>query len=651
MSDNKLQILLLDDDDNLRLTLAGIIEAKGMLPISCATIEEAQAAVAAQDIDVALVDLRLGANSGIRFLQAVREQRRDTECIVLTGYASQQAAIDAVNQGAYSFVQKPFDVEQLLLTIRRAAEKRAANRLLRKNEERYRHISELFSDCAYSYLIAPNGTIELEWLVGGFEQITGHKTIEADWTEAWTELIHPDDHQQLHSNLEQLLLHQISTSTFRVVRPDGTVRWLEESSRLNQTSRPGWLRVLGAARDITEKKDAEIERESLQKLVASQERLAVIGQLSAGIAHDFDNILGVITLQAQMVSLTQELNPRNNERIALIQQQVQHASHLIQQILDFGRQSVLERQPLDMRAALEQQTSLLRRTLPEDIEIRLIDGGDDYTILADPTRIQQIVMNLAVNARDAMPNGGTLEIELTRTNSPAGDFPMGSPAGGDEWVAFSVRDTGMGIPPDVLKRIFEPFFTTKRARKGTGLGLAQVQGIVDQHGGHIQVSSTEGQGTTFTVYLPAQAHKVVVAQPKQEIRTSLGDAQTVLIVEDDDILREALQETIEMFGYQTLSAANGLEALQVLKTPDVQPDLILSDLVMPQMGGVALLNALHESNNTTPVVILTGHPLDNDEEIFVMPFVRATLMKPVSPDILANTLASALETTPAHPLE
>lgn len=646
MNNSQIQVLLLDDDDNLRMTLAGIVEVKGMRPVSCATVNEALAAVTAQEIDVALVDLRLGANSGLHFLQALRRQNSDTECIVLTGYASQQAAIDAVNEGAYSFVQKPFDMEHLLLTIRRAAEKRASNRLLRRNEERYRHISELFSDYAYSYLIAPDGKIELEWLVGGFEQITGRKITDAEWSEARNEAIHPDDHPHMQKGLERLLANRTDTSTYRVVRPDGAVRWLEEFTRLDHASDAGWVRVLGAARDITERKDAELEREALQKLVASQERLATIGQLSAGIAHDFDNILGVITLQAQMISLTQDLNQRNNERVALIQQQIQHASHLIQQILDFGRQSVLERQSLDLRATLAQQISLLQRTLPEDIDIRLDAGKDDYTILADPTRIQQIVMNLAVNARDAMPNGGTLTFTLFRTHSLAGDSAV-NPITGEEWIALEVRDSGTGIAPDVLNRIFEPFFTTKRARKGTGLGLAQVQGIVGQHGGHIQVSSTEGQGTTFTVYLPAQERQVQASPPRQETAIALGDAQTVLVVEDDEILREALQETIEMFGYRTVPAANGLEALEVLAAPDQRPDLILSDLVMPQMGGVALLNALDERQSTTPVVILTGHPLDNDPEIFGMPFVRATLMKPVSPDLLADTLAAALKTTRA----
>jgi two-component system cell cycle sensor histidine kinase/response regulator CckA len=243
--------------------------------------------------------------------------------------------------------------------------------------------------------------------------------------------------------------------------------------------------------------DVNQERE-IQAQLQQQERLAAVGQLAAGIAHDFNNIMASIVLYAQMVARSPELPECDQERMAVINQQAWHASQLIQQILDFSRRAVLERRSLDVLSLLKEHVKLLERTLPEHIRTELNYGQDEYTVQADPTHVQQMVTNLAVNARDVMPSGGTLRIGLERITVEPRKSPILPEMEAGKRIRLTVSDTGTGIPPDVLPHIFEPFFTTKEPGEGSGLGLAQVHGIVGQHGGRIDVETQVGEGTTFS---------------------------------------------------------------------------------------------------------------------------------------------------------
>jgi PAS domain S-box-containing protein len=270
----------------------------------------------------------------------------------------------------------------------------------------------------------------------------------------------------------------------------------------------GWVVVV---RDVTQ------ERE-IQGRVQEQERLAAVGQLAAGIAHDFNNILATIVLYAQMSARSPELPPLVRERMNTISEQAKRATELIQQIIDFSRRARLERRPMDLLAFLQEQIKLLERTLPATINITLINEGDQHFVNADPTRLQQVITNLALNARDAMPEGGALSFELSGTQIGVGEQAAlpGMEAG--DAAVLKVSDTGEGITREVLPHIFEPFFTTKPAGRGAGLGLSQVWGIVKQHEGYIRVDSQAGQGTTFLIYLPA------LQTPQQESSTGEGIA-------------------------------------------------------------------------------------------------------------------------------
>ena len=387
--------------------------------------------------------------------------------------------------------------------------------------------------------------------------------------------------------------------------------------------------------------DATHERQ-VQDQLQQQERLAAVGQLAAGIAHDFNNIMAVMVLYAQMGLQTPNLPDKLHGHLHTIHNQARRATDLIQQIVDFSRSAALERRPLDLMPFVKELVKLLERTIPEHIAVSFCHGGDDYVVSADPTRIQQVVMNLALNARDAMPDSGELCFTLARVRvDDAKRTPLPDMAAG-EWIRLTVEDSGSGIPSEALPHIFEPFYTTKAPGLGSGLGLAQVWGIVKQHEGHVDVVTEVGKGTRFIIFLPAmeESHPPPFDQTaKAFIR---GQGEVILIVEDDTALREALVDTLELLNYRVVQAANGREALSVLEQNEKEIELVLSDLVMPEMGGEALFHAIRRRSLDTPVVIMSGHPMESELERLQADGLADWLLKPPCQETLAEAIASAL---------
>jgi CheY-like chemotaxis protein len=336
---------------------------------------------------------------------------------------------------------------------------------------------------------------------------------------------------------------------------------------------------------------------------------------------------------------------------------------LIKQILDFSRHSALERQPLDLVPLLKEHVKLLERTLPENIQVALTVKADgrgrtSCMVNADPTSIQQVIMNLAVNARDAMPGGGKLAIGLECIQVAPDVAPPLPELKAGSWLKLTVSDTGSGIAPDILPYIFDPFFTTKAPGKGTGLGLSQVYGIVTHHDGVVDVQSQLANDdhpghTTFTLYLPALVDAASASLPTEPAAVVRGNRETLLVVEDNGAMRQALVDSLEALNYRVLEAGDGLEALQIVEqyrafAPGSGYDiaLILSDLVMPEMGGMAFLRALRQRGIGIGVVLLTGHtqedPLENPEEQEAAAAPVDWLVKPPSLARLAQVVARAL---------
>jgi two-component system, cell cycle sensor histidine kinase and response regulator CckA len=389
-------------------------------------------------------------------------------------------------------------------------------------------------------------------------------------------------------------------------------------------------------------------REAQSQLV-QQERLAAVGQLAAGIAHDFNNILAVITLYIDLSLNAPDLPFQHRKRLGIVGTEARRAADLVQQILDFGGRAVLQSYSFDLATLLQEQVELWRRTVPESIQIHFAAETADCLVKADPTRLQQLFTNLILNARDAMPDGGDLRLNVEQLHLGYHDTaPLPGMAAGD-WARITISDNGAGISATTLPHIFEPFFTTKGTDQGSGLGLAQVYGIVTQHNGYIDVQSAEGRGTTFTIYLPALVTTPLVETAVSQPTAPQGQGETILVVEDNEAFREVLAITLAELNYQVVTAADGHEALAILEqdgegeTPGPAIALVLSDLVMPNMGGKALLQTMRQRGLTTPFLILSGHPMEAERRQSLQTLGYAGwLLKPVATEELAAAVARAL---------
>ncbi len=399
----------------------------------------------------------------------------------------------------------------------------------------------------------------------------------------------------------------------------------------------GWIVQI---RDVTSERSAQVQQRS-------QERLAAVGQLAAGLAHDFNNIMSVIILYAEMLLQVPGRSAQDVERLRTITQQGQRAAQLIQQILDFSRKSVMEQHPFDLVPFLREMEGLLTRTLPETIRVRVVTEGERFMLYGDPARIRQVCINLGLNAREAMPDGGELRFTLSPFTLREGEAPPCVDMGPGAWIRMMVTDSGSGIKPDVLPHIFEPFFTTKSPAQASGLGLAQVYGIVQQHHGHIDVVSPRDAGTTFSLYFPVHAAPVVSAAPVEENGADRGKGETILVVEDNDATRSSVSEILSSLGYRVLQASDGRHALEVYANESGRIDLVLSDLVMPGMGGSELVRTLEVTAPQQRFLLMTGYPLGSTRELLESGKVH-WLQKPLSKAKLVRAIREALGDEPAQ---
>lgn len=402
--------------------------------------------------------------------------------------------------------------------------------------------------------------------------------------------------------------------------------------------------AIAIVRDITERKEME---ERLRR----QERLAAIGQLAAGIAHDFRNLLTTIILYAQLGLRAPGVPPALTSNLEIVIGEARKASDLVQQILDFSSRSLIERQSLGLADFVRDVIAILRRTIPENIHIAFEVGPGKFIVEADAGRIQQVLTNLALNARDAMPAGGTLRIGLQYLYLRPGVSPplpemvsaiqniQGSPAH-STWVCLSVADTGIGMTDTVRAHLFEPFFTTKEVGQGVGLGLAQVYGIVRLHDGYVGVETEMGKGTTFRIYLPASETEVEDIAEETPV-APLGHGETILLVEDHTHLRAAGESILQELGYHVLTASNGREALAVFRAnPEIA--LVITDLVMPEMGGEALVYELKRLAPACRVLAITGYTMQVGVRTLKDAGFFDVVHKPFDTDTLAQVIYRAL---------
>jgi PAS domain S-box-containing protein len=514
-------------------------------------------------------------------------------------------------------------------------ERKQAEEALRESEEKYRLVSENIPVTVYSAL--PDEHSTNLFLSGRMEELTGYPPERfLQDPKLWTTVVHPDDSARVWEKIEAHREKKCPLDVeYRIVTKDGDVKWVRDRATPMLDENGEILRINGFMEDIT-------ERKHLEKQVRLQERLAAVGQLAGGIAHDFNNFLTTIMLYTQILlrkpSLPQDLAPVAET----ILEESRRAAQLVRRILDFSRRSLIETRPVDLAACVEETADILRCTLPENIQLRLDVGAEEYTVNADQARIQQVMMNLALNARDAMPRGGELCIGLSLTQVKAGDEPPIAEMTSGEWVCLSVSDTGTGMTEEVQSHLYEPFFTTKGPR-GTGLGLAQVYGVVKRHGGHIGVETQMGRGTTFRIYLASHEATEPVESHKPPSTLPQGRGEIILLVEDENKVREVGREILESLGYRVVIAADGREAMQVYRSAE-RVDLVLTDLVMPEMGGKELAQELKKIAPRVKVLAITGYTLVEDVEELKQEGVLDVVQKPFEVKTLAKVVRRTLDT-------
>ena len=391
-------------------------------------------------------------------------------------------------------------------------------------------------------------------------------------------------------------------------------------------------------RDVTAER---IKRQRIER----KERLSAVAQLAAGIAHNFNNTLTVIIGFSELLQRDPSLNDKARSHLEYIIQQGHRASQFVRQILDFTRQSVSERQPLDLSLLLREVSKQWTRTLPGHIRVIFDPSPGKYWVLADVSKMHQVLNNLVQNAVDAMPLGGELRVELGRLllrPEMTKPFPEMQPG---QWVVLSLSDTGTGIAPEHITRIFEPFFSTKEVGKGAGLGLAQVHGIVRQHEGVIDVISSVGKGTTFRIYLPAMEAKDI-AQLKSPVygadKLIRGNGEKILLVEDEKMVLETTKTMLEDLGYQVLTAIDGRRALKLYELARDEIALVITDMIMPEMDGAALFIALKEINPDVRVLVSTGYPQGEKTSALLAMGVLDCVEKPTDFVELSRVIGRAL---------
>jgi len=461
--------------------------------------------------------------------------------------------------------------------------------------------------------------------------------------EAWRDRVHPEDLAAAEEDVRAAVdgLRPFETS-FRIQRPDGQLRFIQAAATLQRDAEGRVTRMTGVNIDVTEKK-------SLEEQVLRSQRLESVGRLAGGIAHDLNNILAPMLLSPPM--LREMLSDKDGlELLDTIESSAERAASIIRQLLTFSRGTEGVLLPLDCGAIVEDMLHIVRETFPRNITPMRTGVAEPWQVLGNPTQLHQVLMNLCVNARDEMPAGGKLDLRLANRHVDAELARQHLGVSPGEFVVCSVIDEGRGIAPENMDKLFDPFFTTKRVGQGTGLGLATVLGIVQAHGGFIQVRSELGHGARFDVFLPALPHASRATSTENGRAKGgawpRGNGELLLLVDDEHSIRRVARSMLEKLGYRVITADSGREALELFRARRDEIRLVLTDLMMPLMDGDQLVRAIRSEDPKARFVLMSGNLHASPQTIEAQVAVQAVLEKPFTIDSLLRCLQTALAADP-----
>ena len=584
--------------------------------------------------DVIVSDFRLPAYDGLQALQEASTRRPEVPFVFFTGNLGEARAIQALKSGATDYVLKDGAVERLAPAIQRAVREAAERRARAQAEDALKQSEEGFRQL-FNCNPHPTWVFDVETL--RFVEVNDAAIEHYGYSREEFRGMRITD---LHPSQEVPLVEEAVATPKDGIRRFGTwVHRTKDGRLINVDVAAHDLEFRGrrgrlvVAHDITQQQELQVQLQQSQKMDA-------IGRLAGGVAHDFNNLLGVIIGYGER--LLRRLPSRDRREINEVLKAAEHAASLTRQLLAFSRRQVLKPRVLDLNAVVGEMDGMLRRIIGEDIDLVTVLQDGLGQVKADPGQIQQVVMNLAVNARDAMPKGGRLTIETGNAELDESYTSAHLAVRSGHYVMLAVTDSGMGMDAATQAHIFEPFFTTKEAGKGTGLGLSTVFGIVKQSEGNVWVYSEPQRGTTFKIYLP-RVDEVVEEQPAQEAETAAGGSETILLVEDSDSLRELGREILEEHGYKVIEASSGAAALEALARHTGSLDLILTDLVMSGMSGRELADQVTRLRPGTKVIFMSGYTDDALGHHGVLETGTAFVEKPFTIDGLLRKVRDVLD--------
>lgn len=533
----------------------------------------------------------------------------------------------------YAFQTSPGNMVALFHEITR---RKRAEEALRENEEKYRHLVENINEIIYT--VDQSGVIT--YISPGVETLTGNQASKVVGR-MFGEFIHPDDQVDVSRNFKKLLSGHLQSNAFRILTKDGEVRWVRSSSR--PLYRDGQVVGLqGVLADFTAAKEANEEKRNLEVQLRQAQKMEAIGHLAGGVAHDFNNLLSPILGYAELILMDMHPDDPRYGSLAEVRKAAIRARDLTRQLLAFGRKQVIEMKTLDLSELVFGFEKMLRRTIREDIDIKIQNSPSLGNVKGDLSQIEQILMNLALNAQDAMPSGGTLIIETRNVSVDDRYLKQHPEAQLGEHVMLAVSDNGVGIDRAIRDRIFEPFFTTKEEGKGTGLGLATVYGIVRQHNGSIRVYSEPGKKTTFSILLPRVDSPVEVGTRAPLYPARSRGTETVMVVEDNKMVRNLTCSVLEEYGYKVLSAAGAQECLELVERAG-HVHLLITDVVMPEMNGSELYQRLSSFLPKMKVLFMSGYASDLIAHHGVLQKGDRFIQKPFSLEVLTRKVRQVLD--------
>ncbi len=601
--------------------------------------EHLEKALLHDHFDIALTDYQLNWTTGLQVLQQFKQRYPDIPVLMVTGTGNEEVAVEGLQTGLSNYILKnhldrlPNAVRESLEKTRLQKQYEDAIEQLRRSEERYRDIFE--QGLTAIFAAQPDGS--LLTCNTAFVHIFGFPSADVAMTTNLQDL-YPDPEQ--YAKFLEIIKREKRLEYYesQMLRADGTPLYVVENVRGSFDQQSHLIEIQGYLFDNT-------ERKKLTEQLHQAQRLESVGLLVSGIAHDFNNMLGGILGYTNRSLAKMTYHHPLYENLNHIQEIATRASKMTQQLLAFSRRQVLETMDVSLNVVIENLLSFLGKLLADRVEIEFLPDENLQTVRVDYAQIEQVIMNLCVNAHDAMPDGGKLTIRTT--NMAAEDlYPvLGQDLDTTSYALISVKDTGIGMDEATRSQIFEPFFTTKETGKGTGLGLSVVHGIIAQHNGFIRVESAPGQGTTFFIYLPsidAPAQIIPLTGNTREMPEVRGGSETILVVEDDPDLRCLMEETLSEYGYRVISAADGFEGLNLFKEHHDTLALVVSDLITPRMKGKELYDQVHALNPEMKFLFVSGYQANQISQNFVLDQEFELLQKPFDLDELAAKVRTML---------